>query len=79
MAETEFIITLKVTTDANGEIGYKHPTGWDWKRILQRRVAIISDVEVLNCSPLRSDEELTDAGWSENLERQREIWEEGRG
>jgi hypothetical protein len=82
MAKSEFIITLKVTMDSReGESGYIHPTGWRWLRAIQRQVPHTTNVEVLNCSPITSDEvdEITDAGWSYEIDNQRQRWEEERG
>lgn len=81
MAKSEFIITLKVTLESRaGESGYIHPVEWRWLRAIQRQVPHTTNVEILNVSPITSEEDdLTEAGWASNIDTQLRNWEEGRG
>jgi len=79
VAKTEFIITLRVTVDADEGYGYKHPVLWRWFRMVSRSVSSVTEVDILNCSPLRTEEEdLTAAGWSPNAEQMYREWAEER-
>lgn len=68
MSEFEFVITLKVK-GATEDDGYNHPVDWSWDYIFNKTCGGNYTIEVLNCSPVRTETpEIFDGDLNKRLE-----------